>query len=141
MESLEAIVDVVMFHRYGQIKSVFNKNGFFELKYNSMCKRNMAQSKMKKPSKELQSYFEDYSENAKAYAWLAGSACYRCNPGYTDPGTVFELREYEVENFQIDFAKLSQTDKHILLMHVTPLLEETIGATRRTLGWFIVSYL
>lgn len=106
-----------------------------------MCNRNMSQSKMKKPSKELQRYFEEYSEDAKAYTWLAGSVCYRYNPGYTDPGTVFELREYEVETFQRDFLTLSKKDKEILLMHVTPLLEETIGATRKTLGWFIVSYL
>jgi hypothetical protein len=106
-----------------------------------MCIRNMAQSKMKKPSKELQRYFEEYSEHAKAYEWLAGNAIYRCNPGYAYPGCQFTLREYETQNFQIDFQNLTEKDKHILLMHVTDSLSETIGATRKTLGWFVVSYL
>ena len=106
-----------------------------------MCNRNMAQSKMKKPSKELQRYFEEYSEHANAYKWLSENAVYRCNPGYADPGSDFTLEQDETQNFQIDFLDLSKQDKEILLMHVTPLLEETIGATRKTLGWFIVSYL
>jgi hypothetical protein len=101
----------------------------------------MAQSKMKKPSKELQRYFEEYSEHANAYKWLSENAIYRCKPGYADPGSEFQLEQDEIQNFQTDFQNLTEKDKHILLMHVTDSLSETIGATRKTLGWFIVSYL
>jgi hypothetical protein len=101
----------------------------------------MCYSKLKKPSQNLQRYFEEYSENVKAYEWLSGNAIYRCNPGYVDPGSQFTLSEYETQNFQIDFQNLTDKDKYILLMHVTDSLSETIGATRKTLGWFIVSYL
>ena len=101
----------------------------------------MAHSKLKKPSAELQMYFEEYSENSKTYEWLAGSACYRFQAGFVNPDNVFELKETETQNFQTDFLKLSEKDKHILLMHVTPSLSETIGSTRKTLGWFVSGYL
>lgn len=101
----------------------------------------MCYSKMKKPSEKLQRYFEEYSENTKAYEWLSGNAVYRCKLGYADPGSQFTLTEYETQNFQTDFLNLSEKDKQILLMHVTDSLSETIGATRKTLGWFVSGYL
>ena len=73
----------------------------------------MSQSKMKKPSAKLQRYFEEYSEHAKAYAWLSGNAVYRCKPGYADPGAEFTLEKDETHNFQTDFLDLSKHDKEI----------------------------
>ena len=115
------------------------ENGFFNTYKKHILQ--MCYSKMKKPSEKLQRYFEEYSENANAYTWLSGNAIYRCIPGYADPGTQFTLTEYETQNFQTDFLNLSEKDKQILLMHVTDSLSETIGATRKTLGWFVSGYL
>lgn len=93
------------------------------------------------PSQKLLGYFQNYSESSEAYEWLSQEACYRSEAGYVDPGTVFTLKEHETKNFQTDFLNLSEKDKQILLMHVTPSVSETIGATRKTLGWFVSGYL
>ena len=92
---------------------------------------------MSRLSEEFQEYFMKYCESPEAYEWLSHEACYRFAAEYG----VCKMKETETQPFQTDFANLSIVDKANVLAHVTPSTSETIGATRRTLGWFITERL